>query len=244
MGETFHKYERRGPYHWGFVSNHPLRHHCPTTARYKAVLNSGPQWRDADVVDVGCGDGAFGGLLVKAGANVTGVEPEDDGRALAEQEFLRRNLSGRFLSGCDQLASDSFDVAVCVDVIEHVAEPKKLLHDVFRVLKPGGQAIITTPVRLTEIPIDAHHVKEYFPSQFRQLTAEVFSNVKVTLHVPMPGLMFYYWRPWLFFRRPLITYLCNLMEILFDSNPVEGISALDRYHQLQVAVGCKPGPTA
>lgn len=239
MAGRFHKYERRGAYHWAFVSNHPLRHHCPTTARYRAVLDAVSGWQGREVVDVGCGDGALAGWLVKVGARVTGVEPDADGRDLAEEAFDRRKLPGTFVANTVDLSDAAFDIAVCSDVIEHVTDPVGLLLEIRRLLKPGGLVVVTTPVRLTEVPLDAEHVHEFFPGEFRDLIGEVFEDVRTRQHMPMPGLMLYYWRPWFFLRLPVITWACNLLDILFGINPVAGINALDRYHQLQVATAVK-----
>jgi len=38
-----------------------------------------------------------------------------------------------------------FDIVVCQDVFEHVADPLKGLSEIFRVLKPGGQMLMTLP---------------------------------------------------------------------------------------------------
>lgn len=43
------------------------------------------------------------------------------------------------------LPADSFDAAVCVEVIEHVKAPKKLVDSIRRSLKPNGVVIIATP---------------------------------------------------------------------------------------------------
>ncbi len=234
MADRFSKYEQRGAYHWGFVSNHPFRHHCPTTARYRAVMAAVDDWRGREVVDVGCGDGALAGWLAKAGARITGIEPEADGRRLAREMFKKRGLFGDFIASAGDLNPERFDIAVCSDVIEHVEDPRALLKEIHRLLKPGGRLVVTTPIRLTETPLDPHHVQEFFPGEFQALVETEFNDVVLDKHIPMPGLMLYYWRPWFFLRRPWITWICNLLEILFGYNPVMGINALDRYHQLQV----------
>lgn len=241
MGATFDQYEKRGAYHWAFLSNNPWHHHCPTVARYQAVLKAGHlYWPGAKVVDVGCGDGALAGRMAKAGAQVTGVEPEIVGRKLAKQKFEQHALAGTFVAQLTELENDSFDVAVCCDVIEHVEQPEQLLLDIRRILKPRGIAIITTPIRLTETPLDANHVQEFFPSQFQTLMESCFTEIQVQRHIPLAGLMLYYWCPWFFLRRPLITLSCNLLNICFGINPVEKINALDRYHLLQLAIARKP----
>jgi ubiquinone/menaquinone biosynthesis C-methylase UbiE len=43
------------------------------------------------------------------------------------------------------LASDTFDVVVCTDVLEHLLEPQKAVSDIFRVLKTGGVLVGTVP---------------------------------------------------------------------------------------------------
>ncbi|MEO5339247.1 MAG: class I SAM-dependent methyltransferase [Magnetococcus sp. MYC-9] len=241
MCATFDKYAQRGAYHWASLSGNPWRHHCPTVARYQAVLKAWPCWHGVTVVDVGCGDGALAGCLVKAGASVTGVEPDSVGRQLAQQEFARRGLAGIFVPRLADLPDDTFDVAVCSDVIEHVEYPEQLLRDLRRVIKPGGSVVVTTPIRLTETPLDPFHVQEFFPGPFQTLMESLFTEVQIQRHIPLAGLMLYYWRPWFFLRRPLINRLCNLLNICFGINPVATINALDRYHLLQLAVAIKPG---
>ncbi|MEO1260506.1 MAG: class I SAM-dependent methyltransferase [Bacteroidota bacterium] len=41
----------------------------------------------------------------------------------------------------------SFDVVVCFHVLEHVTEDRKAMQELFRVLKPGGKALIQTPFK-------------------------------------------------------------------------------------------------
>src|SRR5262249_26106624 len=43
------------------------------------------------------------------------------------------------------LADDSVDVLYCGEVIEHLYDPNFLLDDIYRILRPGGFAIIDTP---------------------------------------------------------------------------------------------------
>ncbi len=41
--------------------------------------------------------------------------------------------------------TDTFDTVICTEVLEHVAEPKIVLNELFRTLKPGGLICLTTP---------------------------------------------------------------------------------------------------
>jgi predicted SAM-dependent methyltransferase len=39
----------------------------------------------------------------------------------------------------------SLDVALCISALEHLAEPAAMLREMFRVLKPGGTALVNVP---------------------------------------------------------------------------------------------------
>jgi SAM-dependent methyltransferase len=42
------------------------------------------------------------------------------------------------------LLTSSFDVVLCTEVLEHLPEPQQAIDEMFRVLKPGGQLLLTT----------------------------------------------------------------------------------------------------
>jgi 2-polyprenyl-3-methyl-5-hydroxy-6-metoxy-1,4-benzoquinol methylase len=43
--------------------------------------------------------------------------------------------------------NESFDLVLCSEVLEHVSSPDKALNNLYRILAPGGIAIVTTPQR-------------------------------------------------------------------------------------------------
>ncbi|MBY0314992.1 MAG: methyltransferase domain-containing protein [Bdellovibrionales bacterium] len=44
-----------------------------------------------------------------------------------------------------KLESQQFDVVTCVEVIEHMENPRHIVRDIYNILKPGGYLILTTP---------------------------------------------------------------------------------------------------
>jgi len=42
-------------------------------------------------------------------------------------------------------ANDEFDVAFCSEVLEHIANPQEVVKEIFRILRPGGILILSTP---------------------------------------------------------------------------------------------------
>ena len=46
--------------------------------------------------------------------------------------------------------SNTFDAIICIHVLEHILEDRQAIRELFRVLKPGGWALITVPIRLDQ----------------------------------------------------------------------------------------------
>jgi 2-polyprenyl-3-methyl-5-hydroxy-6-metoxy-1,4-benzoquinol methylase len=55
-------------------------------------------------------------------------------------EWIEQDLNAP-ISGHDE----AFDVVVAAEVIEHLENPRLMMREVFRLLRPGGTAIVTTP---------------------------------------------------------------------------------------------------
>jgi 2-polyprenyl-3-methyl-5-hydroxy-6-metoxy-1,4-benzoquinol methylase len=99
----------------------------------------------AAVLDVGCGAGQFSAALREAGAGVVAVDLAEEAlRRAREREpglDARRWAPGRPLPADD----NSFDVVWAGEVIEHVADVAPWLSELRRVLRPGGELLLTTP---------------------------------------------------------------------------------------------------
>jgi SAM-dependent methyltransferase len=96
----------------------------------------------ARILDAGCGSGRNMVELARYG-EVTGVELS----AIALEAARARDV-GDVIAG-SVLAMDVpdgvFDLAVCLDVIEHLADDRAALRELRRVVAPGGALIVTVP---------------------------------------------------------------------------------------------------
>jgi SAM-dependent methyltransferase len=97
---------------------------------------------NARLLDAGCGSGRFMVELAQLG-NVTGVELSDTSVALARERQLGEIVAGSVLEM--PFADDSFDLAVSLDVIEHLEDDLAALRELRRVVAPGGALLVTVP---------------------------------------------------------------------------------------------------
>ena len=74
-------------------------------------------------------------------------------------------------------ADASFDYVVSFQVIEHIKRDREFVREVYRVLKPGGKFIVSTPNRPMSLTRNPWHVREYTAQQFGVLLGD-FSAVE------------------------------------------------------------------
>jgi ubiquinone/menaquinone biosynthesis C-methylase UbiE len=98
------------------------------------------------ILDVGCGKAIDGARLRSKGAKVVGLEPSRVMVARAK-EFLSESNSQIFLAqGIGEnlpFKPHSFDKVMCKGALDHFLSPSETIEEIARVLKPGGEMIIS-----------------------------------------------------------------------------------------------------
>lgn len=96
------------------------------------------------ILDVGCGTGAMISELASLTSRVYGV----DGARLSFKYCRQRGLVNirqyDFEKGLPY-PNQSFDIIVCLDVLEHVQKDQEFIGEFYRVLKKGGKLFLTVP---------------------------------------------------------------------------------------------------
>jgi SAM-dependent methyltransferase len=166
-------------------------------------------------LDLGCGMGRY---LEKAAA--TGRETVGVDAALYKLVLARKLLSGQgrrvqlVAANAEALPFDDarFTAATATDLLEHVAEPAKVLAELGRVLDDGARAVMTTPNRFSLTPephvgiwglgfrsrpsaerlvkqrlgIDYSSIRPFSYGRLCQMFDDVFPG-KAVIHAPVPG---------------------------------------------------------
>jgi 2-polyprenyl-6-hydroxyphenyl methylase/3-demethylubiquinone-9 3-methyltransferase len=107
----------------------------------------GERLSGASVVDLGCGGGFLSLGLAELGANVVGVDLSRAALGAAREQARLCGLRVRFLcadvADCP-LESENFDFALLHDVLEHVEDPRRVLAEAARLVRPGGGLFAST----------------------------------------------------------------------------------------------------
>ena len=108
------------------------------------------------LIDVGCGQGLLIRKIVKKfryASNIIGLEFSKELVTRANKIPDANAIMTNVLT--IPLKDNSVDLAFCTEVIEHTKNPRQLLKEIYRVLKPGGTLILTVPNRLSFYPFYA-----------------------------------------------------------------------------------------
>ena len=104
-------------------------------------------WKGLEVLDLGCAGGFMSEAMAERGAHVTGIDPAPLAIEAARRHAAGRRLAIRYDVGCGEnlpYETASFDIVLCVDVLEHVADLNAVLRELRRVLRPDGIFLFDT----------------------------------------------------------------------------------------------------
>jgi 2-polyprenyl-6-hydroxyphenyl methylase/3-demethylubiquinone-9 3-methyltransferase len=124
---------------------HPLHTLNPVRFDYVAKRAS---LAKARVLDIGCGGGLLAESLARHGAEVTGIDLAPVMIEVARLHAHESQLQIEYqLASAEQFAlrgAPPFDVITCMELLEHVANPRVTIAAMAQMLRPGGQLFIST----------------------------------------------------------------------------------------------------
>jgi ubiquinone/menaquinone biosynthesis C-methylase UbiE len=97
------------------------------------------------VLEIGCGLGTDGAQFAQAGADYTGVDLTEAAVELARERFDLFDLPGKFQTADAEnlaFADDSYDLVYSHGVLHHTPDTEKAIREIYRVLHPGGRAVV------------------------------------------------------------------------------------------------------
>lgn len=114
------------------------------------------------------------------------------------------------------IQSNSYDTVVATEVLEHCAEPKKVIKEICRILKKGGHAIISTPFLYPYHP-DPKDYFRYTKDGLSELCKE-FEQVTI---LPLGNRFFFFWEM-LTWKIPLFKIMNKVFLKIFNYRDENG----------------------
>jgi len=121
-----------------------VRRHARVSRRRLRTLLAvlGPRASQMRLLDVGCSSGAFLVAAREIGLDAEGVEISPEAADAARRAGFRVHTG--LLEGAGY-PDASFDAISLIELLEHLREPRSLLAECRRILRPGGVVMATTP---------------------------------------------------------------------------------------------------
>ncbi|HSI78737.1 MAG TPA: class I SAM-dependent methyltransferase [Lunatimonas sp.] len=141
----------------------------------KAYLAAKPMVK-GDLLEVGCGEGRGIEILASQIDSYLGLDKIPEVIGMLSGKFPDYSFQTAHIPPLSEIPSDTYDTVVSFQVIEHIDDDRLFLQELHRVLKPGGQAIISTPNINFSLSRNPWHVREYTPEQLRSLCEPIFST--------------------------------------------------------------------
>lgn len=158
-----------------------------------------PNWQGLKALDVGCGGGFSCEFMANRGVRVSGVDQSVKCIINAQEHAASSGLEIDYEHGFAEnlpYSDSTFDVVICVDVLEHVADLQKAISEIYRVLKPQGLLFFDTINRnlksklvmiwllenvLREIPRGIHDWQKFIKPE--ELTDSLQKNGFTTIEI-------------------------------------------------------------
>ncbi|UZW59063.1 bifunctional 2-polyprenyl-6-hydroxyphenol methylase/3-demethylubiquinol 3-O-methyltransferase UbiG [Lysobacter enzymogenes] len=121
--------------------------HALNPVRLDYVARRAPL-RDALALDVGCGGGLLSEALAASGAQVTAIDLAPELIKVAKLHRLETGVGVDYrLQSVESLAQEMparFDLITCMEMLEHVPDPRAIVRACAAALKPGGRLFLST----------------------------------------------------------------------------------------------------
>lgn len=145
--------------------------------RHMVAYNTSAKMISGKVLEVGAGEGYGLQFLVPKSSSYLAIDKFNT----EIPDNLRQNKAFTFkqmnVPPFDGIADNTFDYVVSFQVIEHIEDDEFLVREMYRVLKPGGKLIVTTPNIKMSLTRNPWHIREYTSAELMQLMQSVFTKV-------------------------------------------------------------------
>jgi 2-polyprenyl-3-methyl-5-hydroxy-6-metoxy-1,4-benzoquinol methylase len=130
-----------------------------------------------NLLEIGCGVGRGLDVLAHNCEQYTGIDKNEELLKFLQKDYPQLNFIYQHIPPLSGIAGNTFDFVVSFQVIEHIQNDDLFVKEIYRVLKPGGKAIITTPNIRLSLTRNPWHIREYTAAGLQTLIQKYFSKL-------------------------------------------------------------------
>jgi 2-polyprenyl-6-hydroxyphenyl methylase/3-demethylubiquinone-9 3-methyltransferase len=101
-------------------------------------------FKNLKLLDVGCGGGLITEPMTRLGAKVTGIDASEKNISVAKFHAEQMDLKINYLATTPENLNEQFDVILCLEIIEHVADVDLFIQSCAKLLKKNGIIFFAT----------------------------------------------------------------------------------------------------
>lgn len=154
---------------------------------------------DRILVDLGCGEGITLERIHNSfpDKSAVGIDFLDQNVEICRAHGLTAQKGDLYRL---PIGADSVDVVLFLEVLEHLRHPDQALREIYRILKPGGKAVVIVPndrtfywariltLRFREASYDPGHLLQWTPKMLEDALVQSGFSIQCTKNLP-----FYFW---------------------------------------------------
>ena len=129
------------------------------------------------VLELGCGEGRGIEEVLSKADTFLGLDKIDEVIRKLQEKYPEAEFKQAVFPPLSFLEGDSFDFIISFQVIEHIKYDRLYLEEIYRILKPGGIAVITTPNVKLSLSRNPWHIREYTARELLDITSDIFDKV-------------------------------------------------------------------
>ena len=158
---------------------------------YRAYVEA-LQFINGDVLELGCGEGRGIDLIEKKAKSFTALDKIESVINSLKEKYPSHKFNASSFPPVTLFSDNSFDTIISFQVIEHIKDDVLFIKEIYRLLRPGGKALITTPNILMTLTRNPWHIREYTSESLLKIALKSFDNVEIRGITGNDKVMSYY----------------------------------------------------
>lgn len=174
------------------ITSEEIQSDNPIHQRLTKAYVVAEEFVSGNLLEIGCGEGRGFSYLKPFVSEYTAVDKIESAILKLQQKHPEGKFIRMDIPPLHHLEDNTYDSIVSFQVIEHIEDDEFFLKEIYRVLKPGGIALLTTPNRKMSLSRNPWHIREYLPKELEKLAANFFPNVEMKGITGNEKVMTYY----------------------------------------------------